>query len=206
MLARRLVFLGMLLFSCLGFADDYQIKSVPVQPVTSYPARAVYGPITIAADPYITNERSYTAFDVKDLNSRGYFPVHIVIQNSARSYISIRTRDIILVTSAGQEFYTTPATLLVDDIFKSGLISKLPKMKGRDPSVSMKVGSPLSDFTSKELTNRQIEPGTVSDGFVFFYSKDKDIDLFSGSKIVIPQVTDEDTRKPLGPCSIRFGQ
>src|SRR5450759_3421232 len=99
--------------SLSALAGDYQIKNVQVMPIESYPARVAAGAVTIAADPYPTDERSFSAFDVKDLNSHGYFPVHVIIQNSSPNYITIRTRNIVLVTSAGQEFYTTPATIVV---------------------------------------------------------------------------------------------
>ncbi len=184
------------------FAGDYRIKTVPVLPIESYPAKVMSGQVTIAVDPYTTDEKSFTAFDVKTLNSRGYFPIHVIIQNSSPNYISVRTRNITLTTAAGQELFTTSATNVVEDVIKGSLISKLPKMKAHDQSTSTKVGSPLFDFTSKELTNRQIDPGTVSDGFVFFYTDSQDSDYFVGSKIVIPKVVDEVSQKNFGPFII----
>jgi hypothetical protein len=187
-----------------AIASDYQIKTVKVQPIESYSARAAIETVTIAADPYPTDEKSYTAFDVKDLNTRGYFPVHVIIRNSSASFISVKTRDIMLLTGGGQKLYTTPATIVVQDVIKGGLISKLPKMKSHDQSTSTKTGSPLMDFTGKELTNRQIEPGAVSDGFVFFFTDEPKKPLFSGAKILIPQVTEEGTRKIYGPFELSF--
>lgn len=186
----------------LALAADYVIKTVQVLPIESYPARVTLGAITIAADPYATDERSRTAFDVKDLNSHGYFPVHIIIQNSSPNYLTIRTRKILLETSGGQQLYTTSATIVVQDVIKAGFVSRLPKMKSHDQSTSTKTGSPLLDFTNKELTNRQIEPGTVSDGFIFFYTPEPKKNLFAGSKLLIPELVDEGTRRTLGPISI----
>ncbi len=183
-------------------ASDYQIKTVKVLPVDSYPARITIEGLTIAADPYPNDERSYTAFDVKDLNTKGYFPVHLIIRNATQSFITVRTRDIILTTADGQKLYTTPATIVVQDVIKGGLVSKLPKMKSHDQSTSTRSGSPLVDFTAKEMTNRQIEPGAVSDGFIFFYTDDPKKPLFAGSKLLIPKVTDDDNRKTLGPFEI----
>ncbi len=185
-----------------ALALDYQIKTVQVLPIESYPARISIGGVTIAADPYPTDEKSFTAFDIKDLNSKGYFPVHVIIQNSSPNYVSIRIRNVVLATGSGQEFYTTSATLAVQDVVKAGFVSKLPKMRSHDQSTSTKSGSPLLDFTSKELTNRQIEPGTVSSGFLFFYNPDPRQPLFTGAKLVIPQLTDEGTRKMVGPFTI----
>jgi hypothetical protein len=190
------------ILSAAGVYADYQIKTVKVLPIESYPARLTLGGVTIAADPYGTDERCFTAFDVRDLNSRGYYLVHVIIQNSSPTFISIRTQSIVLVKGSEQQLYTTPATIVVQDVIKGSLLSKLPKMKSHDPTTSTRAGSPLVDFTSKELTNRQIEPGTVSDGFVFFYTPKPNKDFFNGSVISIPQVIEEGTRKTLGPFNI----
>ena len=185
-------------FAARVLASDYQLKTVKVLPIESYPARKTIGEITIAIDPYTTDEKTYTAFDIKDLNSRGYYPIHVIILNGSQSYVSVRTRDVTLMTSDGQKLYTTPATIVVQDVVKGGLISKLPKMKSHDQSTSTKTGSPLLDFTGKELTNRQIEPGAVSDGFIFFYTPEPKKTFFAGSTLLIPQVMDESSHKPMG--------
>lgn len=174
-------------------AADYRIKEVKVLPIESYPARTTVGEVTIAADPYPTNEKSLSAFDIRNLNSRGYFPVHVVIRNSSSDFYTIRTRNILLVTSTGQHLYTTPATILVEDLTGAGLT--------RDAS-SSKSTSPLVDFTDKELTNRLIEPGAVVDGFLFFFTPEPRKDFFVGSTLYIPKIEQEGTRKPLGPFSI----
>ncbi len=198
----RWVFLVCGCYACAAWAGDYVIKKVQVLPIESYPARVSVGAITIALDPYATDERSATAFDVKDLNSHGYFPLHVIIQNSSPDFVTIRTRNIVLQTDDGQKLYTTPATIVVEDVIKAGFVSRLPKMKSHDQSTSTKTGSPLVDFTTKELTNRQIEPGTVSDGFIFFFTSDPKKNLFAGSKLFIPELIDEGSRKVVGPFSI----
>lgn len=187
---------------CLLAAAEYHVKTIRVLPIESYPARISLGDITIAADPYATNEKSFTAFDVKDLNSHGYFPLHVIIRNSSQVFLAIRTRNVLLITKDAQQLYTTPATVLVEDVIKAGLVSKLPKMKSHDQSTSTKSGSPLSDFTGKELTNRTIDPGTISDGFLFFFTSDPKKNLFEGSTLFIPKLEEEGTHRPLGPFTI----
>jgi hypothetical protein len=184
-------------------ASDYEIKVVNVLPIESYPARTTLGGVTIAADPYATNEKSFSAFDVRNINSRGYFPLHVIIQNASKEFLTIRTRNVLLITAAGQQLYTTPATVVVEDVVRAGLVSKIPKIKkSQDPATSTKSGSPLSDFTTKELTNRLVDPGTVSDGFLFFFTPDSKSNLFAGSTLYIPKLEEEGTRKSLGPFSI----
>jgi hypothetical protein len=199
---KLLAVFALVMLSGLVSAMDYQIKNVQVLPVESYPSRVTIGAVTVAADPYPTDEKTFTAFDIKDLNSKGYNPVHIIIQNSSPEFVSLKIRNVVLVTEGGQELYTTSATLVVQDVVKAGFVSKLPKMKSHDAATSTKSGSPLLDFTGKELSNRQIEPGTVSAGFIFFYNQEPKKPFFKGAKIMIPQIIVEGSRRILGPFVI----
>lgn len=187
----RPLFIALLLVAASAWSAEYQVKVVRVLPIESYPARAAIDGIAVAADPYPTDDKSFTAFDVRELNTRGYFPVHVIIRNSTQNFMSIKTRNVVLVTATGQELYTISATVVVGDIFKGG------------QSTSMKKGSPLLDFTEKELTSaKQITPEKVVNGFLFFYSSDPKKNLFTGSTLRIPQIMDEDNRKPIGPFLI----
>jgi hypothetical protein len=183
-------------------AADYQIKTVKILPIESYPARTTLGGVTIAADPYSTNDKSFSAFDVRDLNSRGYFPVHIIIRNDSKTLLTVRTRNVVLITASGQQLYTTPATVVVEDVVKAGRRKKFPLMKSHDLSTSTKPGSPLSDFTGKDITNKMIDPGTVSDGFLFFFTPTPKKNPFAESTLLFPKLEEESTHKTLGPFSI----
>jgi hypothetical protein len=188
----------------LLLAGDYKIKSVPVLPIESYPAQAKIGGVTIAANPYSTDEESFKAFDVKDLNSRGYFPIHIIIRNNTSSYLTIRTKNVLLINSSAEQLYTTPAAIVVDEVY--GLSNKIPakESKEKDSAAPAKKGSPLTDFTSKELINASLEPETVVDGFLFFYTPNPKKNLFEGSTLYIPKLEEEGTKKPVGPFAIRL--
>jgi hypothetical protein len=186
----------------LLFSADYVIKTVKVLPIESYPARTSLEGVTIAADPYSTNEKSFTAFDVKNLNTRGYFPIHIIVRNDSQSFIVVRTREIVLITPSGQKLYTTPATVVVEDVIEPGLMRNVPIIKSHDRATSTKTGSPLSDFTEKDITNRSVEPGTTSDGFLFFYTPYPKQNPFTGSSLLIPKLEEETTGRPLGPYKI----
>jgi hypothetical protein len=185
-----------------GLALDYHLKPVPVQALESYPARVTVDQVTVAVDPYATDEKSFTVFDVKDLNSRGYFPLLVLVQNASPNPIAIRTRDIVLVGDEGSPLYSHPATLVVQDIFKGGILTKIPKVGAQDPGTSTRVGSPLLDFTGKELTNRGIDPGNAASGFLFFYNANAKKNPFAGARLKIPKILDEATRKELGPFEI----
>ena len=97
-------------------ASDYRIKTVEILPVESYPAHVSVDDITIAADPYPNDEKCSTAFDVKKLASRGFFPVNIVIKNASPYYLKIKTLNITLETRLGQRLYSTPAAMVVEEV------------------------------------------------------------------------------------------
>jgi hypothetical protein len=206
MLRSCLIWMGLaagLAGAALGL--DYHLKPVPAQPLESYPSRVTVGQVTVAVDPYATDEKSFTVFDVKDLNSRGFFPLLILVQNASPNPIALRTREIVLVGAEGPPLYSHPATLVVQDIFKGGILTKIPKVGAKDPGTSMRTGSPLLDFTGKELTNRGIDPGNAASGFLFFYSSAPKKNPFAGARLRIPKILDESTRKDLGPFEIPIG-
>jgi hypothetical protein len=198
---RFLSALAMALWSILLLAGDYELKPVTLLPIESYPARTSLGSVTIAADPYDSDDKSFTAFDVKKLNSRGYYPIHVIIQNGSSEFLIVRTRNIVLVTESGQHLYTTPASVLVEDVFKASAADKLSS-KSRKSDKPVKEGTPLSDFTEKDLTNKLIEPGKITGGFLFFFSSDPKKNPFTGSTLYIPKIEEEGTRKATGPFLI----
>ncbi len=183
-------------------AADYIVKSVKLQPMESYAAQATLEGVTIAVDPYDTDEKSYSAFDVKHLNSRGYFPLHVIIRNTSSDFFIVRTRNIILITSSGEQLYSTPIASILDDVFSPTSVDKLSQTKSGKKSKKAKVGTPLSDFSAKDLTNKLIDPGKVSSGFLFFTNPDSKKNIFAGATLFIPRIEEEGTKKSIGPFSI----
>jgi hypothetical protein len=199
----RSIWIALQVFVCVAlFASDYKIKQVPVLPIESYPARTTVGGVTIAADPYAADERSLTAFDIKDLNSRGYFPVHVIIQNNSSVFLTFRVRNVLLITRQGQQLYATPASLVVEDLGKTGKSKRSSSADSKEPSSSRQSGSAFDDFTGKELTNRSLDPGKVSDGFLFFFTPNPKKNPLIGGTLYIPKLEEEGTRKALGPFPI----
>ncbi len=193
--------LCLLLCSILLMGAAYRIKTVKIRPIESYPAQTTASGITVAADPYTTDERSYKAFDYKKLNSRGYFPVHVIIQNNTQDFWIVRTRNIVLITESAEHVYTVPGNVVAEDLFSGSDLDKMPD-KPRKPSKTTRPGTPLSDFTEKDLTNRLLEPGKISHGFLFFFNPDPAKNPFQGATLFIPRIEEEGTRKSVGPFSI----
>jgi hypothetical protein len=191
------------LLAPLLFASDYSVKPVEVLPIDSYPARVTVDKITIAADPYPDNEKSFTAFDVKNLNSRGFFPINIIFRNDSQYYLKLKTQNIVLETRLGELLYSTPAAMVVEDLVGGKYVDSLSHLKDGE-RLSDTVASPLSDFTSKGLNNTLLEPGMVHSGFLFFYTEKHKRSLFIGSTLHIPNLKEEGTDKNFGPFDIRL--
>ena len=66
MIPSRTLFAAVMLATTVAVGGDYQLKTPKILPVEAYPARSTSGGITVAADPYPTDEKSFTAFDVHD--------------------------------------------------------------------------------------------------------------------------------------------
>ena len=191
--------LFLLLLQAPQTAGD-NIKSVELRPIESYPAQASVDGVTIAATPYSTDAESATVFDVRNLNSRGFFPVHVVIKNETSSHLTISTRNVLLFTPDGDQLYSTPAAIVVDNISRAGLTRREPA-QGTSNRIS-----PLMNFTGKELVTASIDPGGKVDGFLFFFTDNRRRNLLAGSSLYIPRVEEEGTKKPFGPFTIRLDQ
>jgi hypothetical protein len=185
----------------VSVASDYSIKTVEILPVESYPAHVSVDDITIAADPYPNDEKCFKAFDVQKLASRGYFPVNIIIKNSSKYYLKIKTRNITLETRLGLRLYSTPAAMVVEEVIGNKYGDSISTTITGESAFS-KIESPLSDFTGKELTNRLIDPQTEYSGFLFFFSEKTKKSIFIGSTLHIPNLEEEGTGKAFGPFTI----
>ena len=85
---------------------------------------------------------------------------------------------------------------MVDDVTRAGLSA------GSPDGIPGRRGSPLADFTGKELINASMAPGSITDGFLFFSNPNLKKNLFEGSTLYIPKLEEEGTRKPVGPFTI----
>ena len=185
----------------LLMASDYEVKPVEVLPIESYPSRISSDSITVAADPYPNDDKSYQVFDVENLSSKGFFPVHIIIRNGSTYYVKLKTQNIYLETRLGDRLYSTPATMVVEALIGKKYADSLSHLKDGD-RLSDKVATPLADFTSKELKNSLLEPGSTESGFLFFYSEKNKRSIFIGSTLLVPVLYEEGTDKTFGPFEI----
>ncbi|HSW37855.1 MAG TPA: hypothetical protein VLL97_00010 [Acidobacteriota bacterium] len=161
--------------------------------IESYPAQTTVDGITIAVDPHFSDEKSYAVFNVRDLNSRGYFPLRVIISNSTGKYLKLHTRNAFLITASKTNIYTVPAVMIEKDLFSQNLGGRKSRQE-----------PPPNDFAARELVMQSIEPRSVVEGFLFFSLPETQKDYFRGSSLHIPGIEEEGTRKAFGPFIIEL--
>jgi hypothetical protein len=181
----------------------YKSIKVKVEPARSYLFVATQGHVTIAADPYETNDKIKTAFDIKDLEKLGIVPVNVIISNEGEDLISVNGEDINLLDEKNRSLESLPVEEVVHAILSKG---KSPSPGG--PNTSSRFPLPRreglrgdafeieTDFNKKALKEVRIAPKATASGFVFFRLPDHQMRL-ARHKLYIPQVKNLKTKEDL---------
>jgi hypothetical protein len=178
----------------------YKSPKVKVDAARSYPFQQTQSNVTIAADPYETNQKIRTAFDVKDMEKLGIVPVNIIISNEGEDLISVSGEDINLLDGKNRPIQSIAPEEVVQFILSRG---KGPS--GRTPSpIPLPRREGLrgdafeieTDFSNKALKEVRIAPKTTASGFLFFRLPNKQVKL-SGYKIYIPEIRNLKTKQNL---------
>jgi hypothetical protein len=180
----------------------YKSLKVKVNPAKTYPFHQSQGNVTIAVDPYETDEKIKTAFDVKGMEKLGIIPVNVIISNEGEDLISVSGQDVNLLDAKNQSIESTPTEEVVQLILN----------KGKEPSAPGRSRSPLpfprkdsvrgdafeieTDFTNKALKEARVTPKSTASGFVFFRLPSKQMKL-SGYKVYIPEIKNLKTKQNL---------
>jgi len=184
------------------FAGYKSIK-VKVNAARSYPFVATQGHVSIAADPYETNDKIRTAFDIKDLEKLGIVPVNVIITNEGEELISINGHDINLLDEKNHSL----ESLLVEEVVHA-IISKGKSPSTHAPTPSSRFPLPQreglrgdafeieTDFSNKALKEVRIAPKATASGFVFFRLPNRQMRL-TGHKLYIPQVKNLNSKEDL---------
>jgi hypothetical protein len=198
-----LILVSMLTVLTATTLAGYKSIKVKVDPARSYPFVATQGHVTIAADPYETNDKIKTAFDIKDLEKLGIVPVNVIISNEGEDLISVNGEDINLLDEKNHSLESLPVEEVVHAILSKG---KSPSTRG--PNTSSRFPLPRreglrgdafeieTDFNNKALKEVRIAPKATASGFVFFRLPDHQMRL-AGHKLYIPQVKNLKTKEDL---------
>ncbi len=179
----------------------YKSPKVKLEAAGTYLFRQQQGAITIAADPYETQEKIKTAFDLKEMEKLGIIPIQVIVTNDGEDTISVSGQDINLLDSNNRSFEPLP----VDEVVRAVVF------KGGSPRTS-RGPSPLpfprgggrkgdafeieTDLTNKALNDLRVPPKNTRGGFVFFRLPDNRMRL-GGYKVYIPEIRNLKTRQNL---------
>jgi hypothetical protein len=173
---------------------SYKSIKVKVNPARNYPFVASQGQVSIAADPYETNDKIKTAFDIKDMEKLGVVPVNVIITNESDDTILVSGQDINLLDEKNRSLESLNIEEVVHAVISKG---KSPSTRGPAPPSRLPVpqregsrGDAFEidmDFNNKALKELKIAPKTTASGFVFFRLPDRQMRL-AGHKLYIPQV------------------
>ncbi len=183
---------------------DYKKLAVKVGPVEGYASRQSQGPVTIAADPFPSETRIRTVFDIKGLSKMGLVPINLIISNQGPDSLSIDGATITLLDPE----YGSLSALSPKEAVRMILRHKLgrpvdlspvpppwpPFGRGRS-RVGKHIFEIRDDFIRKSL-KRRIRPRATAWGFVFFQLPERKSRL-TGYKIIIPDVENDRTQQKL---------
>lgn len=186
-------------WSALG---AYKNLAVKVGPVEGYASRQSQGPVTIAADPYPSEARIRTVFDIKGLSKLGLVPINLIISNQGSDALSVNGATITLLDP---EYGSLPALspkevvdmILRHDRRRRGPLGRVPLPRagiGRS-RVEKRAFEIEDDFIRKSL-KRRVRPRATAWGFVFFQLPERKSRL-TGHKIIVPDVENNRTQQNL---------
>jgi hypothetical protein len=193
---------GVLLLNAATLAS-YKSLKVKINPAPTYIFHTAQGQVTIAADPYETNDKIRTAFDLKDLEKLGIIPVNVIISNDGDDLILVNGQDVNLVDPRNHSIASLPIGDVVQAVLTKG---KSPSTQGPNPQSRFPLprkdglrGDAFeieTDLSNRSLKDLRVSPKTTASGFVFFQLPDRQMKL-AGYKLYIPQVKNLKTGKDL---------
>ena len=191
---------------------DYKKLAVKVGPIEGYASRQSQGPLTIAADPYPSETRIRTVFDIKDLSQLGLVPINLIISNQGSDALSINGASITLLDPEYGSLQALAPKVLIDMILRHDRLRRWnlgttpqPRSRfGRGLSRVEKQILEIEDDIIRKSLKRRIRPRATVWGFVFFQlpesrrlSDFRTMSRLASYKIIIPDVENNRTKQKL---------
>ena len=184
--------LALFLSITAAFAADKEQASFRPQPAASYEHKQTNAGVTIAVDPYNTQDKQKTAFGKLDLYNFGVLPILLVIENTGDKAIRL---DDIKVEYVGPNGNHVEATAAKD-------VQYLNAPRRPDvvigPTGSGKVGksrkNPLAawEVEGRAFAAKMLPPGQNASGFFYFQTG-----LQHGATVYLNGVTEAASGKDL---------
>jgi hypothetical protein len=188
---RKAFLVAMVSISTLPGADKVIFRP---RPASEYEAKVTLDQVTIAAEPYDTEEKSATAFGKLHPPKHGVLPVLLVIENQRQTPLDARQIRVMYRARGEQEIEATPSA---EVRYAAGGPTK-PKLPGTTPYPiplpSRRKKGPLSDEVIEEraFAAKMIPPGESATGFVYFQTE-----WHGGVTITIAGLRDSSTGQEL---------
>ena len=150
-----------------GFPADNEKSKFEIKPPASYPHRQTSEKVTIAAEPFETDEQTHDAFGKVNPLRYGVLPVLIVMQNDGPDAVKIDRIKFAYIQPDGQKIEATPAE---DVKFIHG--TKAPKEIPTPIGIKVKrpPKSPLAEWEieGRAFAAKMLPAGQSASGFVYF--------------------------------------
>ena len=178
-------------------AADKDVRFSPA-PAASYPAHQTNAQVTVAADPFDTEEKVKTAFGKNNPNPFGVLPMLVVIQNDSGKAIRAEQMKLEYIGSDRSRVAATPAA---DVRYLKG--PRRPNVMAGPTGVPkvLKRKNPLDswEIEGRAFAAKMIPPGQSASGFFYFEAK-----FHPGSRLYLTGLSEADTGKELFYYEIPF--
>jgi hypothetical protein len=163
------VFKRLFLFMSIAaaVAADKETEKFEVRPVTEYPARQTNAKVTIAAQPFVSDDDARPPFGKNNPYKYGILPILVVIQNDGDQAISLERTKVEYVSADHTRIFNTPAK---DVRFVNGARRPDVVVGPTGPKVGKQKKNPLADWPieGRAFAARMVPPGQSASGFFYF--------------------------------------
>ena len=185
--SKSLVFL---LSVCAAQGADKNASFKPGPP-DSYPCRQTQEKVTIAVQPFDTQEKTRLAFDKLDPNRYGILPVLVIVRNDGPATLMLEGLRVEYISESRQKVEAIPSR----EVAKVNAPGR-PRMPGGPlpiPRSSTKK-NPLTDWTieGRAFAAKALPPGESASGFFYFEARHR-----SGASLYITGLRDASTKREL---------
>jgi hypothetical protein len=181
------------------FGADKEKKFEPGA-IDSYANRQTVEKLTVAAEPFDTEEETRQAFGKLNPNQYGILPVLVVMQNNSGEALSLETMRVEYILPSRQRLDATPAR----DVARSQGAKRPNIYPGPLPSPIPRSTSRKSPLTAWEIEGRafaakMLPPGESASGFFYFQVPHR-----PGSVLYITGIREAASRRELFYIEIPF--
>jgi hypothetical protein len=154
------------------FAAQGADKNAPFKPgpTDSYPCRQTQEKVTIAVQPFDTEERTRLAFDKLDPNRYGILPVLVIIRNDGPDTLMLDGLRVEYIAESRQKVEAIPSR----EVAKRNAPGR-PRMPGGPLPIprSGTKKNPLTDWVieGRAFAAKALPPGESASGFFYFEAR-----------------------------------